>query len=776
MTARLNPAALKLSLLLGGGLALAVLALPTAGQEKKGTEEKKEIFNTPEVKIPGELKPATPGPQPLPPTPSTQPPSNAPQTPPVTPFGPGGAFDRNITTPFLPDVEGTQINAGKKTSNIDLKQQGTIANNNLRQLFQTVPGINISEESSPLTSFGYRGLPPHRSQFTQILQDGIPIHADQFGYPEAYYVPPFQVVDRVEFFRGGASLMYGPQPGGSLNFITKMPPTDRPVSVYAENMAGTYGFFSTYESVAGTMGDLGYYVYGHHRESDGFRNANSGYNLDFGGGKFVVQLSDRSRLLVTADGYSEGHGEPGGLSVADFNAGNIYKTTRFFDHFQLRRESVTAQYQNVLDDDTFLDVKMWGIHYNRFSRRQNGGGFGTLPSGGASATSNFEDQSFNTFGIEPRFRRDWMGHTLAFGLQYYHTWSPRYDSTGANLANEGSNPTTTSFRTVDYAPFFAENLFRFGNLTVTPGIRIENIWQTVREDRNNAKTAANKALADQQVSDTVPLLGLGVAYNFDPKVQAYYNISQSYRPIIFTEAVSPAANQTVSGNLEPGDSWQTEIGFRGNPYPWLYWDTSLFYMRFENQIGVVNNNIQNVGDSRHQGWEFAGGVDFLALADTMQGIETQRAVSFGAFFNSTILDTTFVAGPNIGKRTQYAPYNLFRTGLNLIIRDTSADSSYVGSEYAGGGGYYNQNEWLRFSFTGTFVGNQFGNDNNTANNFIPAYNVWDLTAEVRLFHQSLRGFGGVYNVFDNRYFSRVRGDGIDPAAPQTVFAGLKVIF
>ena len=100
--------------------------------------------------------------------------------------------------PFLPDVEGAQIFAGKKTDNIDPNLLPQINNNNYRQVLATTPGMVLAEESTPLVSIGSRGFDPHRMQFMQVLKDGIPIHADMIGYPEAYYTPPIDAVDRID--------------------------------------------------------------------------------------------------------------------------------------------------------------------------------------------------------------------------------------------------------------------------------------------------------------------------------------------------------------------------------------------------------------------------------------------------------------------------------------------------------------------------------------------------------------------------------------------------
>ena len=182
-----------------------------------------------------------------------------------------------MQNPFLPPVQGTKINSGKKSSVIDLDEFPRIINNNYRQALARTPGLLLSEETTPLVSIGYRGLDPGRVQYTQVLKDGIPIQADQFGYPEAYYTPPLDTVDRIEFLRGGASLVYGPQPGGSLNFITHLPRADRPFSFGTRNTFGSDNYFSTFTYVDGTIDRLGYYAYFNHRSGDGFRESNSAF-------------------------------------------------------------------------------------------------------------------------------------------------------------------------------------------------------------------------------------------------------------------------------------------------------------------------------------------------------------------------------------------------------------------------------------------------------------------------------------------------------------------
>src|SRR5690349_15073266 len=64
-----------------------------------------------------------------------------------------------VEYPALPEVQGTRINSGKKTSFVKPEEFPSIANNDYRELLATTPGLLVSEEpSSPIVNFGYRGL------------------------------------------------------------------------------------------------------------------------------------------------------------------------------------------------------------------------------------------------------------------------------------------------------------------------------------------------------------------------------------------------------------------------------------------------------------------------------------------------------------------------------------------------------------------------------------------------------------------------------------------
>ena len=662
--------------------------------------------------------------------------------------------DHQIQGPFLPDVQGAKINAGKKTTVIDFDGQPRINGNSYRQALAQAPGLILSEETTPLISIGYRGLEPHRAQFTQVLKDGIPIHADQFGYPEAYYSPPLDTVDRIEFVRGGAALLYGPQPGGALNYVTHRPRTDRSWSGSSLHTGGSNGYYSTFSHLDGTLGRLGYYGYFNHRRSEGIRSANSDYSLTSWLGRIALDATTSSRWLVTLETYREEHGEPGGLTFAEGPGTANYRAnrraiSRAYDRFNLDRDSASLIWERDLPYGAFA-WRIWGTDYVRASRRQNGGGFGLIPSGPTALTNTLERQSFKSGGTEARLRLDWgplRRNALSMGAQFFRSASPRTDSRGPTPDATAGTLLSQSRREVTYAPVYLENLFRLDRWTLTPGFRIEPVRQRVRESVNSAKTASGVPLGNRSTRDAEPLFGLAATRDLGGGKQVYANVSQSFRPVVFTQSVPGAANQVVNADLAAARALQWETGFRGEPAAGLVLDASVFHLAFDNQIGSVSladgrTLLANVGRAVHRGLELSVRQDLLRLG----GSQGRRSLELYA--NALLLDARFRAGAFIGRRPQHAPRHLVRTGL-LFSR---------GSD-------------LKIGLTGTLAGAAFADDSNTDQRRVPAHAVWDLTAEWRTPKIPVRLIAGINNLLDEDYYSRIRADGIDPAPRRNAYLG-----
>ncbi|MGZ8552108.1 MAG: TonB-dependent receptor plug domain-containing protein, partial [Chitinophagaceae bacterium] len=160
----------------------------------------------------------------------------------------------------MPEVVGTSIYAGKKNALIVLDNvQGNVVTNTMRQVLAKIPGIQIweSDPSGIQIGIAARGLSPNRSWEFNTRQNGYDIAADPFGYPEAYYNPQLQAVQRIEIVRGQGSLQYGPQFGGLVNYILRNgSEINKKFQFETQQTIGSDALFNSYNAIGGETGKL----------------------------------------------------------------------------------------------------------------------------------------------------------------------------------------------------------------------------------------------------------------------------------------------------------------------------------------------------------------------------------------------------------------------------------------------------------------------------------------------------------------------------------------
>jgi Fe(3+) dicitrate transport protein len=193
---------------------------------------------------------------------------------------------------------------------------------------------------------------------------------------------------------------------------------------------------------------------------------------------------------------------------------------------------------------------------------------------------------------------------------------------------------------------------------------------------------------------------------------------------------------------------QYELGYRAQPLAGLVFDASVFHLEFDNQIGALalpggQSTVANVGRTIHRGIE--AGVQYNLLRGLL-GRSSSNTLT--VYANALLLHAELKQGALAGRTPQYAPDHLVRAGV-----------------------VFTRGPGLKFGFTGTLSADAFADDANTAQRYVPAYAVWDLTAEAKIPHTPLRVIAGVNNVFDEDYYSRVRPDGIDPAPRRNYYVG-----
>lgn len=656
------------------------------------------------------------------------------------------------------EIENGKVQTGKKSTEIRLDEQAPVVNNALREALIRLPGLLLSEQQIPgHFNLNYRGLgDPHESEFVSFFENGVPIASDWFGYPTIYYLPAVERIERMTFVRGGSGLLYGPQVGPSLNFQMLTPAVDQDLSLRSRHVGGADGLYATYNQISGGTGNLGWLVAADHRQFDGVR-ANEDSDVDGLNATLNWQQSEVASWRLDVGSYQSDSGEAGRMPNS-FYDDDRNLTTQPFNRLEIERQQISLATEQQFSDRFRFNGTVWYADQDRFSRRTPQFLPGNLTP---NLTASFDRQQFESIGLDLRSTLDWGdNHTLTFGATGFHDDSPREQRTNVTLnAEQGTVLRFAQARQTRYAAVFAENVYRFATWSLIPAVRLERL--TLAIDETVRAPGLRRAAIDQDFSQTVPLFGLGVTKDwYDQGLQFYANASEAYRPMRYDDVGNPTAELALSNDPDVAAALNLEAGLRGQPVSGFFFDISLFQIDFEDKLenqlvpGTTDTIRVNSGDARHRGLELAAEYDFF------HGDADNSLKLFGSI---ALLDAEITASRTaalVGNTPAYAPDYVAKLGLQ-----------------------YHWQDRLKVGLTGSMVDEHYWQDSNrsagtgvfTIDALIPRYHVLDLSAEYRVLPK-LSLLAGVSNLLDREYYSRVRSDGVEPAAPRRGYVGLEFRF
>ena len=224
-----------------------------------------------------------------------------------------------------------------------------------------MPSLNIweSDEAGIQLGIGGRGLSPSRVSNFNTRQNGYDISADALGYPESYYSPPTEAVERIEIIRGAASLQYGTQFGGLINFKLKDGAKDRPLEVVTRQTLGSYGLFNSFNSLGGTKGKVRYYGFYHLKQGDGWR-PNAGYEAHTGHMNVAWLINDKATLSAEFTHMNYLAQQPGGLTDAMFED-DPTQSIRSRNWFKVDWNLAALKYEHIFNPSTRVEVLGFGL-------------------------------------------------------------------------------------------------------------------------------------------------------------------------------------------------------------------------------------------------------------------------------------------------------------------------------------------------------------------------------------------------------------------------------
>ena len=501
----------------------------------------------------------------------------------------------------MPEVKDGIIYAGKKSEVIVIDSlDANKAINNTRQILGRIPGLNIVEtESGGFTANGIatRGLNPIQSIEMNTRQNGYNISADVYGYNEAYYIPPMEAVSRIEMVRGAASLQFGSQFGGLVNYVIKNPSVSKPFELTTSQTMGSFGMFNSFNSIGGTYKKLSYYSFIQYRKMDGYRPNSQQWQLSCFG-KLQYKASEKLNAGIEYSLLRNQLKMPGGLTDSLFNV-NPKASTRARNWLNSPWNIVTAYANFTLSDNTTISLKTtYLFSHRRLVWRNEDGGASALdeidPATNTFVPREVGKEDMNNTTTELRFSHNYnLGRqksTLAGGIRYTYAWFKRQGggegttNSDFDLSIKGDWGYDLDFTTTNIAPF-VENIFRVGSkFTITPGFRFEYLNSTAKGYKI---TDGDKQIPNQSRNRTFSLFGTGLEYKPTNNTSFYGNFSQAYRPIDYSQLEPFGVTSKIDPNLKDAYGFNTDLGYRGTIKNYLNFDIGGFYMAYNNKIGVI---------------------------------------------------------------------------------------------------------------------------------------------------------------------------------------------
>ncbi len=676
----------------------------------------------------------------------------------------------------LQAVEGVTINESKKNEVLVLDDMVVNkATNNNRQVYSKVPGLNIwqSGDAGIQTSVGGRGLSPKRNSNFNTRQNGYDIAADALGYPESYYTPPVQALERIEIIRGAASLQYGTQFGGMLNFEFKDGPEDTPFELNTNQSVGSFGLFNSFNSVGGTKGDISYYGFYQYKTSDGWR-PNSQLDQHTAYVSFDINLTEKLTLTPEYTHMYYLAQQPGGLTDAQFYD-NPSQSNRERNWFKVNWNILALDTDYIFNSKTRINSRFFGL----LAGRDALGNLQRIDRLDFGGERDLLKDDFQNWGNETRLihRYDFLDGISVFlaGTRFYNGYTHRRQGNGP----DGSEP---RFRYLNPANLegsdfdlpsqnrsvFVENIFNITpKFSITPGFRFEYI-KTEAEGyyRNIVRDLAGNILVDERITEdrsrerSLVLFGIGSSYRPSSGIEIYGNFSQNYRAMNFNDIRVDVGNLEVDPNIQDERGYNIDLGIRGQVDDLFQYDATVFHLSYEDRIGTVlrtepnpkfNDLIDrtfryrtNIADAKIYGIESFAEVDLLKLFD----LDTESRLS--VFTNLALIHATYTEShePGIeGNDVELVPPLNFKAGLTFSKSgfEASYQFSYVAEHFS---------DASNARRTPTAI-----------EGIIPSYQVMDLSAKYSFSRFTLEG--GVNNLMNEKYFTRratgYPGPGIIPA-------------
>ncbi|MGB0906153.1 MAG: TonB-dependent receptor family protein [Maricaulaceae bacterium] len=679
----------------------------------------------------------------------------------------------------------------------------------LNRVLRAAPGVNLQEEDGYglRPNIGLRGSGSDRSSKVLIMEDGVLMAPAPYSAPSAYYIPMTGRMNAVEITKGPATVKYGPNTtAGAIQFFST--PIPQEASAKAEVLVSDLGRVKAH-GWAGNRFDLGgfsaeFLVETYQDHADGFKDLDNGGDTGFDIEDYVVKLGlasndDRHSLEFKFQYKDEVSNETYlGLTQSDFNATpdrrynassldkmvndhttyqlthnlalsenwqltNIAYRTEFarnwrkldrFDNSSLSGNSSCSRLNNILRNETLCSAELNVLR----------GPAGYIsPDDALQLRAN--NRSYYAQGIQSALggNLDFGGvtHNLVLSARYHKDEVDRFqDQDDYRIDNQtlvlttDNAPGTQANRLSDAKALslFAEDRIELDRLTVTAGLRLEDVSSKQLRWSSPSRAAAPSSERDNDYTVWLPALS------------AQYDVSETLSVLGGVHKGFAAAPVSSRQSTSPEKSVVYEGGMRYRGENGLKVDAIAFFNDYSNLLGECTNSTGgsncDIGDAFN-----AGSVD-------VRGLEFTASYDFGRAMNSDL---------NI-------PVSLSYTHTDTKLKSTF-DDSFWGSVTAGDALPYVPSH--QFTLSAGLRGDVWGIDgivntvsktrNTAGQGTIPLAEkiegrlLVDMSAHYDL-SDNITLKIKAENLFDKDYVAARRPYGLRPGKPREIFGGIALKF
>ena len=689
---------------------------------------------------------------------------------------------------IMSDVNSTYENFPGAATVLDVKSINLIDPIGTQEALELVPGVNGYADDgigNSRLSIGIRGLNPRRSSRILILEDGVPIQPALYVYPNMYYNPPAERIDRLEVIKGSGTIKYGPQTmGGVINYYTKRPRNDFGGKLKIKS--GENGFASFFSEVGGFgKKNVKPELQLLYKRGDGFRENNSFEQFNGTLKLNYNKSTDENFYLKVNSNYENSNATYTGLTQYSYN-NNPRFNPKEDDNFILFRTAVdlihTKRINSNLSKSTtsfisFFDRRWWREndifvlpsdvnssspavqpHYSVSDLVRIGNGkdnFGILRTFYVAGSEQIYTFKSSPFGLSTFLNKP---SSLEVGTRIY--FERFIDDKKAGSKTDSRDgiyyiPATSDddqpvivgqshhYQTTAFSGFVNEKI-QFDNLTIDAGLRVE-VFEQERVDR-----LAGSVYQDKSIIAMLPGIG------FSSKLFGLNLFGGFHRG--FTPPSSGALKILNFGaaandnglDLKAEQSWNKELGFRGN-ISLLDFEVSGFHIGIENLVAAGRGTaFKNLGKVSTMGLELNAK---LNTSQIQKFIPNMHLIY--SFLHSDVIEGEIKSNVRgtigsvvdiSGKELPYAPTHTLTAGLSNQSNNFSyrVDFRYVSEVY-------------------TDFENIVNEDKLGIQGQIPSYNFINLSADYKI-NSKYRIFLTGKNIQDKIYIgSRLHSN---PGQPQ----------